>query len=123
MDGGSNESIYNRYDMCGNDRDMKYGVIKRIKHNTLRWFGHIERMSVIELLKRIYISRPRVDTMNVKERPPVKWEDRELEYVTERNARGSEDARRECKVMNKWRLLYHGHPLPKGSSWEHASDG
>ena len=45
--------------------------------------------------------------------PPVKWEDRVLQYVRERRERrmrGLEHARRECKNKDKWTLLCHGYP-------------
>lgn len=53
----------------------------------------------------------KVNSVNARGQSLVKWEDRVLEYVKEMNVRGLEDARRECKVRNKWRLLCHGHPL------------
>lgn len=31
------------------------GVIESVKRNTLRWFGHVERMGDGELTKRVYM--------------------------------------------------------------------
>lgn len=36
MEGKSNESVYNRYDMSDKGRDMICGVIESVKHSTLR---------------------------------------------------------------------------------------
>ena len=35
---------------------MKCGVVKWVKRNTLRWFGHIERMKSDEFVKKVYVS-------------------------------------------------------------------
>ncbi len=32
---------------------MKCGVVEGVKHNTLRWFGHMERMAESEMTKRV----------------------------------------------------------------------
>ena len=55
-----------------------------------------------------------VDAVGARERPPVKWEDRLLEYLRERGYRRLrviEDARIECMDRSKWRLFCFGHPL------------
>ncbi len=47
MDGESNENVYRK---CGmSSRGMSCGVVEMVKCNTLRWFGHIERMDEREL--------------------------------------------------------------------------
>ena len=64
------------------------------------------------MTKRVY--RSEVDAVGVRGRPPVKWEDRVIEYVNERGEgriRGLENAREECKNREKWRLFCRGHPL------------
>lgn len=43
-------------------------VIKRLKWNILRWFGHMESMLGCE-----YISTNKIDGTDVNERKPVKW--------------------------------------------------
>ncbi len=53
-----------------------------------------------------------VDAVGERGRPPVKWQDRVLEYVRERGERRMrrlEHARRECKDRNKWRLFCNDH--------------
>ena len=85
---------------------MNCGVVEVVKCNTLRWFGHLERMGENEMTRRIY--KGGVDAVGVRGRPPVKWEDRLLEYVREREdrrLRGIEGARIECMDRSKWRLL------------------
>ena len=70
------------------------------------------RMRESEMTRRIY--KGGVDAVGVRGRPPVKWEDRLLEYVRERGdriLRGIEGARVECLDRSKWRLFCHGHPL------------
>ncbi len=44
MDGESNESVYNRFGMSSKGEGVKCGVVEGVKRDTLRWFGHIERM-------------------------------------------------------------------------------
>lgn len=108
----TNQSVYNTYGMFSKDEDMKCGKIERVKCGILRWFGQKERMLESEKMKRMYTSK--VVAVTERGRPPVKWEDRMLKYVRERSkksVRGLEDARRECKDRNKWRLFCRGHPL------------
>ncbi len=40
MDGESNENVYEKY-------GMNCGLIQAVKHSSLRWFGHLERIGVI----------------------------------------------------------------------------
>ena len=40
----SNESIYERCGMGTSANGEKYGVVEWVESNTLRWFGHIEKM-------------------------------------------------------------------------------
>ena len=65
---------------------MKCGAVEWVKRNTLRWFGHIERMDENEMTKRVY--RSEVDAVGVRGRSPVKWEDRVIAYVNEKEGRG-----------------------------------
>ncbi len=58
-----------------------------------------------------------VGMVGARGRLPMKWGDRVLEYVRERGERrmrGLENARRECKGRNKWRLFCCGHHLIEG---------
>ena len=80
--------------------------VEWVKQNTLRWFGHVERMDEREMTKRVYMSK--IVTVGVRGRPPITWDDRVLEYMNEREgvrSRGSEHARRDCKDREKWRLF------------------
>ncbi len=96
--------------MSSRGEGMSCGVVEMVKRSTLRWSGHLERMDERELTKRIY--RSKVDAGNVRERPPIKWEDRVMKYVCEREReRGLEDVRVRCMDRCKWRLFCHGHPL------------
>jgi len=64
------------------------------------------------MTRRIY--KGGVDAVGVRGRPPVKWEDRLLEYMRERGdrrLRGIEGARMECMNRSKWRHFCRGHPL------------
>ena len=112
LDGESNESVYNRFGMTSRGEGMKCGVVEGVKRSTLRWFGHMERMDESEITKRVY--RSKIDAVGVRGRPPIRWDDRVMEYVNEREGgrfRGLEHARREYKDKEKWRLFYRGHPL------------
>ncbi len=35
---------------------MKCGVVEGVKHNTVRWFGHIKKMAENVMTKRVYMS-------------------------------------------------------------------
>ncbi len=35
---------------------VKCGVVEWVKRNTLRWFGHVERMNSEEFVKKVYVS-------------------------------------------------------------------
>ncbi len=113
MDGENNENVYNRFGISSKGEGMTSGVVEGLKHNTLSWFAHIERMAENVMTKRVYMSM--VDVVGARGRPP----DRVLVYVREREERrmkGLEHAWRECKDRNKWRLFCCAHPLTGGSS-------
>ncbi len=82
MDGESNKSLYRRFSMSSRGEGMSCGVVEVVKRSTLRWCGHLERMDEIDLTKRMYKSK--IDVGNVRGRHPIKWEDRILEYIRER---------------------------------------
>ncbi len=93
----------------------KYGVVDEVKRQTLKWFGHVERMEEGKMTKRVYVSG--IEGGNVRGRPPVKWRDRVQEYVRERgkrSLRNLKQARGECQDRERWKLFCHGHP----SWWE-----
>jgi len=73
MDGESNESVYKKFGVSVKGEGMNCGVVEVVKHSTLRWFGHLERMGS-EMTRKIYNGR--VDAAGVRGRPPIKWEDR-----------------------------------------------
>ncbi len=83
-----------------------------VKRNTVRWFGHIERMGNEEIVKKVYKSaslRP-----NSRGRPPWRWRGRVKEYMCERGAArggGLGQARRECLDTERWTLFCRGHTL------------
>ncbi len=99
---------------------MSCGVVEMVKRSTLRWFGHLERMDERELTKRIY--RSITDAGNVRRRPPIKWDDRVMEYVRERGCRS--DRTESCKnevhgqVQMETVLPW---PPPQGRSKEQVS--
>ncbi len=63
--------------------------------NTLRWFGHIERMENEEFVK-VYLKSD--EGPGRRGRPLGRWEDRVRESMSERGVRGNglEQARRKC---------------------------
>ncbi len=102
-DGESNESVY---EICG------MGVVKWMKRNTLRWFGHTERMESEEFVKKVHMSES--VGPNSRGRPLRRWRDRVKEYMCKRGATrvgGLDQAKRKCLDWEKWRLFCHGHPL------------
>ena len=107
-----NESVYERFGMEEKGRGINCGVVEWVKRNTLRWFGHIERMEKEELTRRVYDSE--VEGGDVRGRPPVKWLNRVEGYVRERNQgrmRVLGYAREACLDRSCWRKFCHGHPL------------
>ena len=82
----SNESVYERFGMESKGEGIKCGVVEWVKRNTLRWFGHVERMGEEELTKRVY--KGEIGGTGVRGRPPVRWINRVKEYCRERNNRG-----------------------------------
>ncbi|KAK4320818.1 hypothetical protein Pmani_008357 [Petrolisthes manimaculis] len=98
---------------------IECGVVQRVKRNTLRWFGHVERIQGEEFVKKVYGSE--VVGRGVRGRPPVRWQNRVEEYVKERNMRGRgglDRVRRECLNREDWRLFCRATPLggvPRGS--------
>ncbi|KAK3889856.1 hypothetical protein Pcinc_006182 [Petrolisthes cinctipes] len=111
-DGESNESVYERCGMSEKAIGIECGVVERVKRNTLRWFGHVERIQSEEFVKKVYGSE--VVGPGVRGRPPVRWQNRVKEYVKERNMRGRgglDQVRRECWNRENWRHFCRGHPL------------
>ncbi len=51
-EGVSNESVYERCGMGTHGSGVKCGVVEWVRRNTLRWFGHAERMKRDEFVKR-----------------------------------------------------------------------
>ncbi len=91
--------------------------------NTLRWFGHIERMGSEEFVRKVYVSES-VDP-NSRGRPLGRWRDRVTEYMCEMGATrggGLDQARKECLDRERWRLFCRGHTLG-GYSWRRQSYG
>ena len=112
----SNESLYERCGMSTCGEGVKCGVVEWVKRNTLKWFGHVERMGSGEFLK-VYESES--CGSNGRGRLLVGWRDRVGEYLGERGMSGRgvlEQARRECWDRERWRLVCRGHPLG-GRSW------
>ncbi len=80
-----------------------------VKRNTLRWFGHIERMGSEEFAKKVYVSES--VGPNSRGRPLVRWRDRVKEYMCERGAArggGLDQGRKECLDRKRWRLFCRG---------------
>ncbi len=92
------------------DVGKKCGVVEEVKRQTLKWFGHMERMEEGKMTRRVYMSE--IAEGNVRGRPPVMWRDRLQEYVRERgegSLRNLEQARKECQDRERWKLFCHGH--------------
>ncbi len=115
-DGESNESVYNSCGMGSRANGVNCGVVEWMKRNTLRWFGHIERMGSEEFVKKVYMSES--VGPNRRGRPPGRWRDREKELLCERGSTrggGLYQAKRECLDRERWRLFCLGHPLRRRS--------
>ena len=111
-DGLSNESVYERCGMSHCANGVQCGAVEWVKRNTLRWYGHMERMKNEEFVKKVYMSE--LEGTGRRGRPLGRWKDRVKEYLNERGVRGVrglEQARRECMDRERWRLFCRGHPL------------
>ncbi len=105
MDGENSESVYGRFGVSVKSEGMNCGVVEVVKHSTLRWFGYLERMGGDEMTKRIYKSG--VDAVGKRGRPPIKCEDRVLEYLRERGDRrliGMESGCCECERKAPYKM-------------------
>ena len=115
----SNENVYERFGMESKGVGIKCGVVEWVKRNSLRWFGHVERMQKENLAKRVYNSE--IEGRGVRGRPPVRWTRRVEEYYNERNGRGInglQGAGRACLDRVSWRSFCRGHPLEGNSRRE-----
>ena len=54
-EGESNESLYERCGIGPCANGVKCGVVEWMKQNTLKWFGHMERKRVEEIVKKVYV--------------------------------------------------------------------
>ena len=79
----SNENVYERFDMESKGKGIKFGVVELTQRNTLRWFGHVERMQREEVTKRVYNSK--IEGTGDRGRLPVRWITRVEEYCRERS--------------------------------------
>ncbi len=97
--------------MRGRGSGVGCGVVEWVKRSILRWFGHIERIGNEDFVKRVYLSS--VEGTNRRGRPLGRWEDKVMEYMSERVVKGNrlECARRECMDRERWRSICRGHPL------------
>ncbi len=84
-------------------------VVEWVNSNTLRWFGHIERMGSEEFVKEVYVNDS--DGPNSGGRPLGRRKDRVKEYMCESGATREwlDQAVRECLDRERWRLFCHGH--------------
>ncbi len=53
MDGMSNESVYELFGMCDVDDGKKFRVVDEVKRQTLKWFGHMERMEEGKMTRKM----------------------------------------------------------------------
>ncbi len=53
MGGMSNESVYEHFGMCHVGKGKKCGVVEEVKRQTLKWFGHMERMEEGKMTRRV----------------------------------------------------------------------
>ena len=86
------------------------------ENNSLRWFGHIERMKNEEFVKKVYMSE--LEDANRRGTPLGRWKDGVKECLNKRGVGGEvgiERPWRECINRERWRSFCHGHPL-----WEHS---
>ena len=120
MDGVRNMEVYEYFGMNENAVGMDCGVVEWVKRSSLRWYGHVRRMSEERMAKRVFESY--VSGENGRGRPPITWEGKVEGYIRERvtgGVRGLEVAKEICLDRNLWKTFCHGHPpsweLPRGA--------
>ncbi len=115
-DGDSNESVYERCTRGSQANGVNFGVEEWAKRNTLRWFGHIERMGSEGFVKKVYMSES-VDS-NSRGRPLRRWRNRVKEYICERGATrgGGWIKQRGSVYTGRGGFFCRRHPLG-GRSW------
>lgn len=64
--------------MAENGKVMYCGVVEWLKHNTLWWSRHLQRVQDGELMGRVNDST--MKEVGVRGRPPVSWGNKEEEY-------------------------------------------
>ncbi len=82
----SNEDTYGRFGMSETAVGMACGVAEWVKRSTLRWYGHVMKVSECYITKRVYEST--IEGRRVRGRPPVKWRNGVEEYWKERGGTG-----------------------------------
>ena len=87
---------------------MQQPVVVKVKRNTLRWFGHVERMESESLTKRVYMSG--VDGGRGRGRPRLRWRDGVERYMREGGV-SWEEGRQMTEDRGTWRRFVRGHPL------------
>ena len=97
----TNEEVKER---CG----VSVDVTEKIRRNTLRWFGHVERMESESLTKRVYVSE--VDGVRGRGRPRLRWRDGVERYMREGGLSWGE-GRQMTGDRGTWRRFVRGHPL------------
>ncbi len=104
--------MYERCGMGSHGNGVNCGVVEWVKRNTLRCFGHVERMGSEEFVRKVYIGES--VGPNSRGRPTVRWRDRVKEYMCERGATkrgGLDQARRDCLDRERWTSLPWPHSL------------
>ncbi len=56
MDGMNNESVYECFGMCHVGEGKKCAVVEEVQRQTLKCFGHMERMEESRMTRRVYVS-------------------------------------------------------------------
>lgn len=92
----------------------KCEVMKEVKRQTLKWFGHVERMAESKVARRVCVRE--AEARNDRGRLPGKWRDRDK---GERSFRNFDQARKEGLDREMEALLLW--PSHSGSSYDQAS--
>src|ERR1043166_8645318 len=74
------------------DCGVKENVFQKVGKSALRWFGHVERMTDEELLKRVYVGR--VDGKHGRGRPRKSWLQQMDRYL--KDGKSEEECKKVC---------------------------
>ena len=83
--------------------ELGVSIGTKVEKNILRWFGHVERMTDTQLVKKVYKST--MDGDRRRGKPRNRWRDCVKEYVEKRGVNWARVEER-ANDRNEWRGIW-----------------